>query len=209
MQKNKLIDFDNEHSCILGQTQSGKTTGVIKSLEQHTQGVLFFNTQHIQVGKKWVTANYKNDVQNILIALSMGVKINYIPSREFRQQELSVIINELYLAAEKKITNLYIIIDEVHLYRNEALKSCVEVATTGLRWGIKAVYISQRPAKVENDLLTQCTKYIFFDVSEMELQYMKSYQLPFEEIKQKLRSAGQYAYVMFHKGIVYGAYRVN
>jgi hypothetical protein len=207
----KLIDFGEEdHTAVFGQTRSGKTYGARESLQKQSKGVLFFNTQQIRFPGAWTVATKQTDFDDIVDGLIGGEKIVYNPSREHRQQELATIILLLYKAAEEHMSDLdiYVVIDEVHLFTGRALAACVELATTGIRWGLKAVWISQRPAKVDNTLMTQSTRFVLYELSQMESQYFKTYRLPFEEIYSKLGEGGKYSYVVFDGRKVEGPYKV-
>jgi hypothetical protein len=196
------IDFgQGDHVTLVGRTRSGKTTGALYSLQRQPKGVLFFNTQQIRFPNVWTRADKETDPEDVIDELIGGGKVVYNPDRGLRQQELTLLIAWLYKMAEEHQSDLdiYVVVDECHLFTGRALKACIELATTGIRWGLKAVWISQRPAKIDNTLMTQSTRFVVFDISDMESQYFKSYRLPFDEIYQKLLEGGQYAYVV-HDG---------
>ncbi|MFD0591160.1 hypothetical protein ACFQZE_24480 [Paenibacillus sp. GCM10027627] len=194
------IDFGkDDHTTVVGRTRSGKTTGVLYSLQRQPRGVLFFNTQQIKFPAGWTRASLKSDFEAMIDGLIGGEKIVYIPSREYRQQELKILVGLLYKAAQRYDGDLdiYLVVDEVHLFAKAALRACVEVATTGIRWGLKAIWISQRPAKIDNTLMTQSTRFVIYGLSHMEGNYLKNYQMPSETIFEALRTGGQYAYVVY------------
>jgi hypothetical protein len=206
----KYIDFgDDDHISIMGQTRSGKTTGALRSLEKLKQGVLFFNTQQIEFPKVWIKANKENEMISIVGALRQGKKVVYNPSREYRQQEIAILIRKLYEASEGQLLDIFLVVDEVHLFTKQALTSCEEVATTGIRWGIKMVSISQRPAKISNTILTQSTRFIFYEISSMERNYLEGYRIPFQSIYDGLTAGGKYSYMVFDGRNVEGAYKVT
>jgi hypothetical protein len=67
------------------------------------------------------------------------------------------------------------------------------VATGGIRFGIHGVFISQRPALIDNTLMTQSVGMIIFHCN-MESQYFKRYGIPYEDMEKQLDSLGQYSY---------------
>lgn len=201
------IDFGNNHITVVGMTQSGKTTAVTKSIEQVKEGVLFFNTQEIEFSSKYVEVTGADDMDMIVKALRKGEKLNFIPNPETRWKQLVIIIKRLFLASRASLLNIYIVVDEVHLSSKEGLAACIELATTGIRWGLRAIYISQRPALVDNTLMNQSMKFVFLKTT-LEKKYLESYGLPYEEIKDKLISGGQYAYVVYDFETVQGAFKV-
>jgi hypothetical protein len=117
-------------------------------------------------------------------------------------------IKLLYKAAERQVIDIFVVVDEIHLYEKAALKSCIELATTGIRWGLKPIWISQRPAKIDNTLMTQSTRFVFFDISNMEAPYLKNYQIP-PSIFPALERGGKYAYVVYDGHVVSEPHRVS
>lgn len=205
--KRQLISFDNTHLTVIGTTQTGKTYSVTKSIEKVREGVLFFNTQHIPFSSKYVECNGSDDIQTVITALRRGEKINFIPSRETRWKQLVAIIKSLYDASEKHLLNIYLVVDEVHLAEKDALKQCIEVATTGIRWGMRAVFISQRPALINNTIMSQSMKFVMFRTN-MEQKYLKDYGFPYDEINQKLVDGGEHSFVVYDFRTVEGAFKV-
>lgn len=202
-----MIQFGEAHNTVVGMTRSGKTYAVRKSAEKVKQGVFFFNVQQEEVGAPWITATGQDDASVIIKALRRGAKINFLPDRGRRWQQLRGIVRLLYQETEKSRLDVYVIFDEIHLADKEALKAAIEVATTGLRWGIKAIFISQRPALIDNTLMNQSTKFVFFKTT-LEKRYLENYGLPYEQISQGLNTGGQYSYMEFDFHELRGPYRV-
>ena len=196
----------NEHYAVFGQTRSGKTTSTYSMLHKQKKAVLFFNTQQIII-PGYITVDKKLTTKSLLRLIQNGKKINYIPDRETRQYELPALVNLLYGFAGSHKIDLYFVIDEIHLYEKKALKAAEEVATTGIRWGIHLIAISQRPAKVSNTILTQCTSFIFFKISIMERQYLESYRIPFDDVYNKLQAP--YQFVIFDSYTVSDPKKIN
>lgn len=203
----QLIDFGEGHTTVVGMTRSGKTYAVQKSLEKVKQGVLFFNTQHIPVSNIFIDADGSDDEKVLVQELRKGGKINFTPSREIRWKQLRALINILYKATERAKMDIYIVVDEVHLTDKEALKSCIELATTGISWGLKGIFISQRPANIDNTIMTQSNQFVFLKTS-MEKGYFERYDLPYDAIKEGLEKGGQYAYMTYDFHDLKGAFKV-
>jgi DNA helicase HerA-like ATPase len=203
----QYIDFSKKHTTVVGMTQSGKTTAVHRSAERMSQGVLFFNTQQIEVSNKWVDADGSDDEKVLIKALRKGEKINFLPSRDNRWKQLKAIIRLLYDASERSLMDIYIVVDEIHLADKEALKSCIELATTGIRWGLHGIFISQRPALVDNTIMNQSMQFIFLKTT-LEKRYMEGYGLPYEHIKSGLESGGQYSYMVYDFHSLEGPFKV-
>jgi hypothetical protein len=203
----QLIDFGEGHTTVVGMTRSGKTYAVQKSLEKVKQGVLFFNTQHIPVSNIFIDADGSDDEKVLVQELRKGGKINFTPSRDIRWKQLKALINILYKATERSKLDIYIVVDEVHLTDKDALKACVELATTGISWGLKGIFISQRPANIDNTIMTQSNQFVFLKTS-MEKGYFERYDLPYEAIKEGLEKGGQYAYMTYDFHDLKGAFKV-
>lgn len=191
-----LINFENGHSTVIGITRSGKTFATKNSLEKVKEGVIFFNTQLEDMPSSFIKCSGKDDIKVIINALKANKKINYLPQldQKTRDKELIYIINNLYSRGTEK--RVYLVVDEVHLYEKDSLKELVKVATTGLRFGIHGIWISQRPANIDNTLMTQSNQFIIF-ATNMENGYFDRYGIPAEEIKNKLITGGQYSYCIY------------
>lgn len=210
-----LIDFGaNQHTTVVGKSQMGKTFAVHRSAEKVKQGVLFFNAQQIAVSNAWTKATGADDADMLVKSLRKGHKINFYPNRENRWKQLKVIVDVLYKASESSILDIYVIADECHLMAMSgqkdgkmALNAVKEIATTGLRWGLKGIFISQRMALIDNTLMTQSNQYVFFRTS-MENQYMEAKDFPFDDIQAKVISGGEFNYVVYDELEIRGPFKV-
>jgi hypothetical protein len=186
-----------EHSTVLGITRHGKTYATIKSLERlNNEAVFFYNTQHEKVGKSWTTVDPRlHEWEQVEYLLAKGKKINWLPSTKIddMQKEIIFIVEKLY---NGEMRNVRVAFDEVHLFTKGALKQIQRVATTGLRWGMRGVFISQRPAKVDNTLYTQSTNHVIFALGSADYQYLHGQGFPIEELKQKVKGE-KYVFVNF------------
>lgn len=202
-----LINFGNGHSTVIGITQSGKTFATSKTLSQVKEGVIFFNTQLVPMPNNFITCSANDNIKSIINAVKQGRKLNYLPQLDgdIRNLELIYIINALYTRGNEN--KIYLVVDEIHLYTKDALKKAVQVATTGIRFGIYGIWISQRGANIDNTLMTQSNKFILFKTN-MEAEYFKRYGIPGDVIKGKLESLGQYAYCEYDFHEVKGPYKV-
>lgn len=201
-----LIDFSKGHSTVIGITRSGKTYATKESLKKVKEGVLFFNTQLENMPDNFLKANKKTRIDVIIKALNKGLKVNYEPDteQEVREKELEILIRAMY---QKGLKKKYIVVDEVHLYKKEGLKSMIQVATTGLRFGIAGIWISQRPANIDNTLMTQSNQFIIFNTN-MESEYFKRYGIPADEIKSRIEKKGAFSYCTYDFMQVEGAFKV-
>lgn len=201
-----LVNFENGHSTVIGITRSGKTYATKKSLEKVKEGVIFFNTQYEEMPSSFIKVNAKDDIRVIINALKANKKINYIPQLDssIRDKELIHLVDSLYRRDSEK--RIYLVVDEVHLYEKETLKALIKVATTGLRFGIHGIWISQRPANIDNTLMTQSNQFVIFKTN-MESGYFDRYGIPAEQIREKLGDI-TYSYCIYDFMDLRGPYKV-
>lgn len=203
--------IENEHATVIGLTQHGKTYGTIKTLETMKESILFFNTQETEVGNGWVHASGSNTPGQIMKVLEQGRKINFIPSTDLEKmsKELKVLTDMFY---EKGKMNVRFVIDEVHLFKacksKEGHNSLIRLATTGLGRGFKCIFLSQRPAMVDNTLYTQSTKHIIFALGLNDYRYLESLGFPGEVIKEKTNNE-KYIFCEFDQKNVTGAFKIK
>jgi hypothetical protein len=203
----RLIDLKDGHTTVIGLTRSGKTVAVKESLKGLSCGALFFNTQLETMPNGFIRADGTSTMGKIKAAIEKGYKVNFVPSTDLmvQQKQLECIIQCLY---DGRSREMVLVVDEVHLFNDRDIKrQLIRVATTGLRFGIHGVWISQRPAKIENTLMTQSNKFVMFQLN-MEFQYLKGHHIPGEEVAAILKKAGKYAYCEFDWREINGPFKV-
>lgn len=212
IKKVKGFDIKNEHGTVIGLTQHGKTYATIKTLENMNEPIFFFNSQHTPVGAGWVEASGGNTVEQIFYALEKGYRVNFLPSDEGIDQmskQLKAIVDELYKRGKM---NIRFVVDEVHLFwmtKDAGGKnSLLRLATTGLGRGFKCLFLSQRPAKIDNTLYTQSTKHIIFALGKLDESYLKTNGFPVEEIISRTGNE-KYRFVEFDQKEVKGAFIIG
>lgn len=211
VKKVKKFDIGNEHATILGLTQHGKTYGVIKTLDAMKEAILFFNTNHTPlkgVISKWYDATGGHDTNQIIYALRNGYKVNFLPSDDVEgmEKQLKAITDAIY--QEGRGFSFRFVIDEVHLFSKEGKKALIRLASTGLGRGYKCIFISQRPAMIDNTLLTQSTKHIVFAIGLNDASYLRMNGFPSDEI-MKRTGQQKYIFVEFDQKNVNGGYIIQ
>jgi DNA helicase HerA-like ATPase len=190
-----MYNFKEGHTIVLGLTQSGKTYAVKKILSKSTNGVLFFNTQQENL-EGYINANKNTPFIQIAKLLRLHKKINYLPDTRLKIQfiEVDFLINMLF---EHKLFSksnpINIVIDEAHLFEGRALDNINRIATSGIRWGLNGIFISQRPANLSNTLMSQSSHMLIFKTN-MEIQYFKNYSIPIEQILEEINKNGLYSF---------------
>lgn len=206
MNKIKAIPLGDEHTTVLGLTRHGKTYALKKTLSHVKEGVFFFNTQLETMPPDFVEASGANSFEQIDRLLQEGRKVNFLPDtdRDKRQTQLKVIIKKLYDGQKRDIR---FVVDEAHLFKKDALAMVQEIATTGLRFGIKGVFISQRGALLDNTLISQSNNYIFFYLNPTDVKYFKEYGFPMEDIQEKI-GGEKYIFCTYDNKNIKGSFKV-
>ncbi|WP_353853168.1 type IV secretory system conjugative DNA transfer family protein [Dehalobacter restrictus] len=207
--KKKRIEFGDIHTCVFGITGSGKTYGTLHSLKSVKEPVIFVNTKHDtqSVPRVFVGMSPENSYIQLKRAITRGSKINYVISSDERQRdkELSNLIRFLFSNGNLPV---YFVVDEVHLYgKRSVYYKLMEIATTGRSYGIRFIPMSQRPANIDNNLMTQCDRFIAFKCP-LENQYLKRYGFPVDEMKDLFKKGGEYAYLEFDLDSLSGPFKV-
>jgi hypothetical protein len=152
------------------------------------EAVLFFNTQgEPYFAEKGYTTLPRADVAGLLDGT------NPVQVVECGPWEIPPQLLELYLAQRAapvlKVVSLFC--DEVHLvcgrgqfrFPDGAFDSesiIAVLASTGLRWNIRCIWISQRPSFCDASLFRTSRYLIFFTVSEPERMFFEQNGITFE-----------------------------
>lgn len=207
----KSFTLDDVHTCVMGRTQNGKTYGTIRSLLHVKEGVFFYNTNHTTCPAGWTKATNKNTLPQIVGLLKKGKKINYMPSGDLEQmsKELALITEHFFKCTP---FNIRYAIDETHLFSStkdkSGLNAMVRVVTTGLSKGMKGVWITQRPANMNNNLLTQSDVHVMFKLGDADLNYLKNFGLPTETIYKTINNQ-KYVFCEYDGANVTGGFKIG
>lgn len=202
------IVFPNCHAAVFGGTQSGKTFGTTQSLLHQKQGVLHFDMKE-EPAKGYTQADGDDDWTVILQALHNGEKINYTPSQAFKYQEVAYLIGKLM----QERLDVFTVCDECHLaYTNadkgkRAAQAAYEgLATTGLSRGLKGIFITQRPATLDNNLMMLSDYKVFFRTLNEE-KYLAGYSIDGAELTARIGGRDHF-YCTYYKEQIEGAFTV-
>lgn len=210
VKKVSKFNIENEHCTIVGLTQHGKTHGLIKTLDCMNEPILFFNTNDTPLKgskSKWIEANGSHTIEQILYALHKGYKVNFVPSDDVEKMEkqLKGITDSIYKEGR---FSFRFAIDEVHLFKKEGKQALIRLASTGLGKGYKCLFITQRPAMIDNTLYTQSTKHIIFALGLNDKSYLKQNGFPVDEIIEKTGNE-KYIFCEFNQKEVKGAFMIE
>jgi DNA helicase HerA-like ATPase len=201
-----MINFLDGHTTVIGRTRSGKTYTTKQILKNSKTGVLFFNVQHEKMPKEFINADGNNTFNQMNDLIKNGGKINFLPSLDtrIRNAQLVYLISEVYRHKGQK---MILALDEVHLFKEKAVLNSIEqVMTTGLRWGLHCVAITQRPALIPNVIFTQSNQMVIFETN-MEGDYLEKKGVPYEDVSKKIENGGKYSYIVFDGKLVKGPFK--
>lgn len=212
-----MIDFGNgQHKVIIGMTGTGKTYTTHGTLRKVSHGVLFFNTMHVSL-PGFVRATGASDLSDIMDLIEGGGKVDFRPHTDLSKssKQLIAIINGLY---DRRWTDFIFAIDEVHLYRKDALSALIRAITTGRNQGVEMACLTQRLALLDNTIMTQSPYKVIFKL-ENETKYCEGYGIPYRLIEEMITKTdpggvnpktGKYepphAYCTYFMGDVVGAF---
>jgi hypothetical protein len=169
-------------------------------LAQVPKGVIFYNTNYEDM-PDYVKIHKDNITFDMMLRLlHKGRKLNYMPGtyQEDKDKELRLIIKKLFeYGGFREKDSIILAVDEVHLYKaREVISELIRVATGGIRFGINGMWISQRPALIDNTLMSQSQGMIVFPCN-MEEQYFRRYNIPYEQIENELDKKGKFSYAYY------------
>lgn len=202
----KEIPWGKGHKDLFGMTQHGKSFATMQTLGRATVPVLYFNTNGSKVTSRFTQATGANTKEQIEMGINRGKKINFIPSTkpaEFEKQLAA--LTEIVFEKERK---MFFAIDEVHLFKKEGLQALRRIATAGLGRGYEGIFISQRPANVHNDLISQAESRVFFNLEEVDRQYLKRQGIPIDEMMNQI-DRHHYLFSIYENGQVSGPYKIG
>lgn len=181
------------HTCIIGETQSGKTA-LANKLFQRTGGFFIDIEDKGDVEVDTILSG-RDSPSTIISALKEKRRISYVPTtnKKLRKREVEALW-ELLKSINK---NIYVYVDEVQHWGTARTNDFDVFAIRGLKHGIHLVVMTQRPAKISKTIASQCRTMVCFDISGFEKKYFKEYSLPYDEIKRKLKNMPEYYFVQY------------
>lgn len=198
---NNIISLGNHHIFVCGITRSGKTYFVKNAIKSIKYPVIFFNIQNEDMPQNYLRANEKMESAQIFDHLRHGGKIDFRFSNDCRLADcmkiIGFFIRKLMIAGYTQARPVYIVIDEAHLLKGEALNGAIDASTRGLMRGCRLITITQRPALVNKTIYTQAADQYLFRLATSEASYLKTKGVDYEKCKQLWSENGQYSYIYF------------
>lgn len=199
-----LLSARNNHVFICGLTRSGKTYFTWKALDELPGPVLYLNIQGETKGlpKRFLTVGAREiDSDQLIEILRDGGKVNLIlgAGTHMINVVIGYILELLMESGFSEEKPIYVAVDECHLIApgGFTMRKAREVATAGLKKGVRCVWITQRPALADKTLYTQSAEQYIFYLSVSEASYMRTKGIDFETCQREWENRGKYSYVYY------------
>jgi DNA helicase HerA-like ATPase len=200
------------HVCGFGMTGHGKSYSMRKIMLEQGRGIFYFNTQHELLKdqrKHFLDVDASYDLEDIRSALNSGLALNFLPDKNKKRRGVQLAsLVEYFL--NNRMKEFSFAIEECHLYNGhrDAKDAIDEIFTTGRKWGLWGVALSVRPAIVSNTIISMSEQKFLFYLDEQEMNYFKTYRLPYDDIVQRIKDKGKYSFVIKNQMGLAGAYKV-
>ena len=198
------------HTFIAGRTGSGKSHHAAGlALAWAGPCLIIDRANGLSDLLGWPAATRRDSHRDIMRALLGGPGLGhlcYIPHWDtaIARAETDLLIRVLF-ARGPHDPALLLIVDEAWRVAREGERpgQVHRVAVEGLAAGIQLVAISQRPANVSKDLVTQCDRMVLFPTS-FEQNWLGRYGIDHAEVSGLLDRAPQYSYVTWDQKTIQG-----
>ena len=206
------------HTFCAGRTGSGKSYLAAGECRAWDGPVLVIDRKLCMSGDLgWPTADRTHRTADILRYLGLGPGdgpprrggLCYVPHWDYHvaRAECDLLIRALF-ACGPHDPALLLVVDEAWRVAREGDRpgQVHRVAVEGRASGIQGYFISQRPADVSKDVVTQCDRMIIFDTS-FEGPWMQRYGIDHAGVTAQLKAAPQYSYVVWDGDTIQGPRR--
>lgn len=189
--------------------RTGKTFWVTR-LCQRLDSFIFVNTQE-EVEVENICQAVTSTPEDILELIGEGyTRIEFIPSEDLDEamEQLQEIRGILFALGERMYPKrppeeptMNFIIDEAQLYMPKMSRTDLDnIATRGRRWGVRGIFITQRPQLLSSTAINLCEQQIIFLTGQYESKYFSGYKIPIEQHKEWLLR--QYHFVMYDGKVI-------
>lgn len=193
-----ISDIVGKHTVIIGSTDSGKSTFAEHLFMKNPYKSIYYDVQE-----------ERNPKSNKAVLLEGGFNLEALKrynriviyakfNSEQRKAELTNITNILFKLGKyypRRRVWCVLFVDEAHeiapLHENNNPLNFV--FTKGLSYGIAGVAITQRPALLNNTVLTQAKNHFIFNINFYETPYFSKFKLPFDEIEEHIKNDYHFA----------------
>lgn len=150
-------------TCIAGTTQTGKSVYALNQFLNvpPTDFAIFIDFK--------MDINIKTHLSHIVVeGINQFKELKEMPNkmifRSKNSEEIVLLIDFLHdtWAKNSMKKNLYLFFDEIHNYDDDEI---IRVFTQGFGNNVIGIAISQRPQKIDQNILDNCDNYIFFRIT--------------------------------------------
>lgn len=196
----QLIQCQNSHTFISGQTGSGKSYFSMQAFSKINYPAIYLNIEEEQMPGKFLKIDSADaDMIQVIDALKHGAKFDLrMPINLTRSSAITgYVIDKLMQANFDEKRPVYLIIDECHLLEGFGLKKAIEAATRGRKRGVRCIFITQRPALANKTLYTQAKEQYIFYLPASEKEYLKNKGLDYDKCLEVWTTLGTYSYIYY------------
>ena len=177
-----------KHILVIGGTGSGKTYFVTRMCER-LESYIFVNPQE-EVEVEDICQAVTSEPEDILELFGEGItKIEFIPAEDPEEatdqiQEIRLFLFDLGAVINPKGTDrpyINIIVDEAQIFAPKAKRTDIDnIATRGRRYGVRGIFLTQRPQLLSSTVINLCERQIIFRTGQYESKYFSSYNIPID-----------------------------
>lgn len=189
-----------EHECVTGMTRSGKSYYAARLGRRHAGPLLVIDPQDTP-GWPWPRATGANVAADVIDQARNGGVV-YVPdwNDKHGRAEVTYLLAEVmeyakaHGAGAGRGNHAWLVIcDEAHIYAPEGGPpgGLHLLARRGLRWGVSAMFVSQRPADVAKAVISQAARHVIFEPGPFGGPYFEKYGIPADEVRRLLDEGRQ------------------
>lgn len=183
-------------------TRSGKSYYAAQQGRRHAGPLLVIDPQDSPCWP-WPRANGANRAADIIDQARHGGVV-YVPDwrDKLGRAEVTYLLAEVMEYAKANGGGAgpagrqwLVICDEAHAYAAEGgpAGGLHLIARRGLRWGVRGLFVSQRPADVAKAVASQAPRHVIFEPGPFGGPYLERYGIPADEVR-RLLDAGRQKY---------------
>lgn len=196
------------HTFVAGRTGSGKSYWAAhRCLEWDGPCLVIDRRGGMYRDLGWPTADRKHRPEDLIAAAAGG--ICYVPHWDptVARAETDELVAEIFARGPHSPAWL-LCVDEAWRVAREGDRpgQVHRAAVEGRAAGIQLLAVSQRPADVSKDLVTQCGRIVIFQTS-LEGPWMQRYGIDHAAVEALLNAAPPYSYVTWDGRSIQGPFR--
>lgn len=187
----------NGQCSVIGETQTGKTTGAVALLKQQPGLKLFINTKW---EKKWEKAFHvtSHSFDRIIDFFDGSPHyrpswtFNYYPDRDSGYRDIDEMCEYLIRRAQSELDfECCVLFDEVYnmVSKSQRKHKILNIFTMGLGLGVKGIAVGQRPQQINNDILANTEFWVVYYLPQASFELLEDFGVstPYEKLDWKTK----------------------